>query len=83
MRPMIMKQQKIFTLAILLTTFALLWENEKILSASATEAATSVNANEWIKDNFADIKCQGVKALTVELPAKMNGMITTIAARSK
>jgi len=83
MRPMIMKQQKIFTLVILLTTFALLWENEKVLSATATEVATSVNANEWIKDNFVDMKCQGVQALTVELPATMHGMITTIATHTK
>lgn len=80
---MIMNQHKIFTLVILLTTFALLWENEKVLSASATAAVTSVNANEWIKDNFAEIKCQGVQALTVNLPAKMNGIIATIATHSK
>jgi hypothetical protein len=74
-----MKQQKIYTLIILLTTFALLWENEKVLSASVTEAITSVNANDWIKGNFTQLKHQGIGAITVELPAKMHVMIGVIS----
>lgn len=79
---MIMKQQKIYTLVILLTTFALLWETEKAVSSSALEAFTSVNANEWIKENFAEIKCESATAFSVELPAKIEGMVSAIASRT-
>lgn len=62
-----MKQQKIYTLIILFTTFALFWENEKVLSSSVIEAATTINANDWLKDNYMRLKHQGIDSLMTEL----------------
>ena len=66
-----MRQQKIFTLAILIATFTLLWENEKVISATANEIIQSQNAGMWLKTNFAAIKCQGAELLTLQFPAKV------------
>lgn len=79
----IMKQQKIYTLIILLTTFALLWENEKVVSASVTDSFTNVNANDWLKDNFTQLKHQGIEELTIELPAKMQVFMTAMINPTK
>jgi len=76
-----MKQQKIFTLAILIATFALLWENEKVISAAATEVIESQHAGNWLRSNFTEVKCKGAEMLTVGLPEKINGMTQVIATR--
>ncbi|MEM8894748.1 MAG: hypothetical protein AAGC88_09230 [Bacteroidota bacterium] len=76
-----MKQQKIFTLAILIATFTLLWENEQVISATVSDVIESQHAGEWLKSNFAAVKCRGTELLTLELPEKVEGVVQILLTK--